>query len=305
MASVTVNEDASGGVIRGILLMILAGFMFSLLDATAKFLGPYMHPLEISWLRFVTHVLVVFLIFRVWERPSQLKVNDPKMQILRGLCMCGSTGFNFAAVQYLQLTEAAAIMFAAPLVVTALSGPLLGEWAGWRRWAAVIVGFLGVALVTRPGFGEVHWAVLLSFGAMLSYALYILLTRRLGSSEETGTLLIWPGFVGVALFAPLAAPVFEVPALPLWPIVLLMGVFGAYGHYVLILAHKLATPNVLAPFAYTQMIWMIVLGFVLFGDLPDVWTMAGTAIVAASGLYILHRERVRSLEASVRDPAVQ
>jgi drug/metabolite transporter (DMT)-like permease len=194
-------------------------------------------------------------------------------------------------------------MFAAPLLVTALSGPLLGEWAGPRRWAAVAIGFVGVLLVTRPGVGEAHWAVFLSLGAMLSYTFYIIMTRRLGASESMTTLLVWPGFVGVGLFAPFAVPAFVVPELALLPLVLLLGVLGALGHHVLIAAHKLASPNVLAPFAYTQMVWMVILGYLLFNDLPDVWTLAGSSIIGASGLYILHRERIRAKAARPAEAA--
>lgn len=304
MASITAGFETSGSTIRGILLMMLAVFMFSCLDATAKWLGQFMPALEITWLRFVTHVILICLILRVWHRPSVVMPRDVPMQTLRALFMCGATGFNFAAVQYLQLAQAVAIMFAAPLLVTALSGPFLGEWAGPRRWAAVIVGFLGVLLVTRPGFGDVHWAVLLSFGAMLSYTCYIILTRRLGASETSATLLIWPGFVGSAFYAPFALTGFVVPEAAVWLAVPLLGVFGAFGHYVLIVAHKMATPNVLSPFIYTQMVWMILIGFVMFGDVPDAFTLAGTVIIAGSGLYILHRERMKA-KALLADPAVQ
>lgn len=306
MASITAGGEATGATLRGILLMTLAVFMFSCLDATAKWLGQTMPPLELTWLRFFTHVILLFLLLRAWQRIEMLKPANIPMQTLRALCMCGATGFNFAALQYLQLAQTVAIMFAAPLLVTALSGPILGEWAGPRRWAAVIVGFVGVVLVTRPGVGEVHWAMALSFAAMTSYTFYILLTRRLGASESSTTLLMWPALVGSVGFAPLALSDFVRPEpATLWLLVPLLGVFGAFGHYVLIIAHKLTSPNVLAPFAYTQMIWMILLGFVLFGDLPDGWTLAGTAIISASGLYILHRERLKAKEAARAEAAAR
>ncbi len=302
MASTYAGTDEAGSVLKGIALMVLAVFMFSCLDATVKYLVQYLPALEVIWLRFLIHTLLILLLLRVWARPSMLVPRNIPMQTLRALFMCGATGFNFAALQYLQLAQTVAIMFAAPLLVTALSGPFLGEWAGPRRWAAVVVGFLGVLLVTRPGFAEVHWAVFLSFGAMVSYTFYIIMTRRLGGSETSTTLLVWPGFVGIGFYAPAALPVLQMPDPSLWVLVLCLGVFGAFGHYVLIVAHKLATPNVLAPFLYTQMFWMVLLGFVVFGDLPDLWTLAGSLIIGGSGLYILHRERLKAKEAAAATP---
>lgn len=305
MAVTGAPAESALETLKGIALMTLAVVMFALLDATAKFLGQYIPAIEAAWFRFATHVLLVFLVLRGWRHVRRFKPNNLRLQTLRGLAMCAATGFNFAALQYLQLAQAVAIMFAAPLLVTALAGPILGEWAGWRRWAAVAVGFVGVLITTRPGVADVHWAVGLSVCSMVGYAFYLLLTRRLGGSENTASLLMWPGVIGTVVFLPIAAPVYEQPEPWLWALLPLLGVFGAFGHFILILAHKKAPASVLAPFTYTQMIWMIVLGYVIFGDVPDLWTVAGSVIIAGSGLYILHRERVRGRPVTLNDPAVQ
>jgi drug/metabolite transporter (DMT)-like permease len=267
--------------------------LFSGLDATAKFLLATLPATEIAFLRYLGHVVLLLVLFRVWTRTNPFRAANYPMQILRGLTVLGSTAFNFAALRYLQLAETASIMFAGPLLVTLLAGPLLGEWPGIRRTVAAGVGFLGVLIIMRPGLGGMHWAALYSLAAMVSYAFYAILTRHMGRSESSEALLMWSGLVGVAGLAPLALPDFVMPEPVYWLFVPLMGAFGLFGHYALTVAFKLAPAPVLAPFSYAQMIWMLLLGYILFGDIPDVWTFVGAAVIIGSGLYVLHRERVR------------
>jgi drug/metabolite transporter (DMT)-like permease len=216
------------------------------------------------------------------------------LQAGRSLLLLASTALNFIALQYLQLTETVSIMFATPLLVALLAGPLLGEWAGPRRLAAIGVGFLGVLVVTRPGFG-LHPAAFLSLTGAVCYALYSIATRVLAGSDSSATTMFYSGLAGVLLVAPVVPWVWSVPASGLvWLMMIVLGAMGAFGHWLLILAHARAPAPVLAPFIYTQIIWMIALGFLVFGDLPDGWTLAGSAIVIASGLYLLYRERVRA-----------
>ena len=196
-------------------------------------------------------------------------------------------------------------MFAGPLVVTALAGPVLGERVGPRRWTAVVIGFIGVLVVTRPGTGAMHWAALLSMCAMLNYVGYALLTRRMNKTESAESLLMLSAVVGAVALLPVAPSAVTAPEGWQWALVVLMGAFGASGHYAMVVSHRIASASMLAPFIYTQMVWMITFGFVLFGDLPDAWTLIGTVIIAAAGLYILHRERVRAHEAATQEPAVQ
>jgi len=186
------------------------------------------------------------------------------------------------------------IMFATPLLVALLAGPLLGEWAGPRRLAAIGVGFIGILIVTRPGFG-LHPAALLSLTGAVCYALYSVATRVLAGYDSSATTMFYSGLAGVLLVTPIVPWVWSVPDSGLvWMMMIVVGACGAFGHWLLILAHARAPAPVLSPFIYTQIAWMIVLGFLLFGDLPDRWTLAGSAIVIASGLYLLYRERVRA-----------
>jgi len=283
--------------------MIFAVAMFSCLDATAKYLGQTMPSLEVVWLRYATHVLYLALFWRVWQDFTPFRTEKPLLQIGRGFTLLGATFFNFWALRYLQLAEAAAIMFASPLVVTALAGPLLGEKVGIRRWAAVCVGFVGVLIVTRPGTGAMHWAALLSVCAMLSYASYSILTRRMHRTESPSAMMMIAGMVGAVALAPVAPDAVANVEGWLWILALLTGAFGVIGHGALVMAHKVASASLLAPFVYTQMIWMILWGYLVFGDLPDAWTLLGTAVIASAGIYILHRERVRGQQLAAEHPA--
>ncbi|WP_420391692.1 DMT family transporter [Acuticoccus sp.] len=305
MTSPAATADAAGDTLRGILLMMFAVSMFACLDATAKWLGATMASVHIVWLRYATHVLLLMLFLRVWRDLSPFRTQHPFMQVLRGLTLLGSTFFNFWALQYLQLAETSAIMFAAPLLVTALAGPLLGEPVGVRRWAAVVVGFVGVLVVLRPGTDAMHWAAGLSVCGMACYAFYAVLTRRMHRTESSLNMLMLSAIVGVVVLLPVAPGAVAALEGWQWLLALLMGAFGATGHYALTVAHRIANASTLTPFIYTQMIWMILFGYAIFHQVPDAWTIAGTLIIAGAGLYILHRERVRAHAVASRDPVIR
>jgi drug/metabolite transporter (DMT)-like permease len=185
------------------------------------------------------------------------------------------------------------------LLVALLAGPLLGERVGPHRLAAIGVGFLGVLVITRPGLGTMHPAALLSVAGSVAYALYAITTRILASHDSSQTTMIYSGLAGVVLMTPLLPFVWTTPTSPLtWILLVATGAFGALGHWLLILAHARAPAPILSPFIYTQIVWMLALGYVLFGDWPDHWTLVGSGIVIASGLYLLYRERVRRLDSA-------
>jgi drug/metabolite transporter (DMT)-like permease len=176
--------------------------------------------------------------------------------------------------------------------VAALSGPILGEWVRWRRWTAIAVGFFGVLVVTRPGIGSFHPAALFSLTAAMLYALYSIMTRILARTDSNATTLFYSNIVGAVALVPALPFVWTTPSDTL--IIVLMvatGAVGSVGHYLLIAAHRLAPAAVLSPFIYTEIVLVIGLGFLVFGDLPTRWTLAGAAIVIGSGLYIFQRER--------------
>jgi drug/metabolite transporter (DMT)-like permease len=280
--------------LKAIGLMALATVAFAGLDATAKYLVVVAAlPVgEVVWLRFVAHV--VFSVVALWPfalTPS-FQSKKPGLQIARSLCMLGATGFNFVALEYLQLDQTITIFFLTPLLVALLAGPLLHEWVGWHRMMAIAVGFLGVVIVMRPGVSGIHWAMILSLGATLSYALYNIATRYLAEFDPPEVTQTYSPLAGLVLSAPFALLHWQWPQSPMtWLLLASLGVWGGLGHWLLILAHRIAPAPVLAPFTYLGLISMTGLGFFVFGDLPTLWTLGGGAVVILSGLYLLARER--------------
>ena len=278
--------------LTAIALMCGAVACFALLDTTAKYLNLYMATLQVVWARYTGAFLFPLIVSNPWNRPGLLRTGQPALQIGRSFLLLGSTMCNFLALRYLQLDEAIAIIFSTPFFVAALSGPILGEWVRWRRWTAIGVGFIGVLVVTRPGAGTFQPAALLSLAAALCYALYSIVTRTLARTDSNETTLFYSNLVGVVALMPVVPFVWTTPTDPL--VITLMvasGAMGSFGHYLLIAAHRLAPAAVLSPFIYTEIVQVIILGYLVFGDVPSRWTLVGCAIVVASGLYILHRER--------------
>ncbi len=280
--------------LAGIGLMCAALVCFSGLDASAKWLNQYVDPLQTVWARYAVSVVVVGLFVNHLTTPGVTRTVRPWLQAGRSVLLLLSTGLNFFALQHLQLAEAISIQFMTPFLVALLAGPILGERIGPRRMAAVSVGFLGVLVITRPGLGGLHPAAFLSALGAVCYALYGISTRILAAYDSSRTTMVYSGLAGVALMTPIVPFVWSAPPSGLgWAALVAVGAFGAVGHWLLILAHARAPAPILAPFIYTQIVWMIALGWLVFGQLPDRWTIGGAGIVVASGLYLLYRERVR------------
>ncbi len=288
--------------LHGIGLMALALLCFSCLDTTAKWLTTQIGPIPTTYARYFMSVLLVLAVINPWTQPGVLATRKPWMQWARSLLLFGATILNFFAMQHLQLTQTMSIMFLAPLIVALLSGPILGEWVGTRRMVAIAVGFSGILLVTRPGFGGIHPAAILSVAGTICYALYSILTRILAAHDSSSTTMVYSGLCGLLILTPFMPFYWQSPPTGFsWAMTIMLGAFGAGGHWLLIQAHKRAPAPVLSPFIYTQMLWMVLLGWLVFGDLPDGWTLAGASVVIASGLYLLHRERITGR--AVTEPA--
>ena len=276
----------------GIALMCGAVALFACLDTTAKYLNTQMDSLQVAWARYTSAFVLTLIVSNPLTHPRLLRTRSPKLQITRSLLLVGSTALNFLGLRWLQLDEALSIIFTFPLLVAIISGPMLGEWIGWRRWTAIGFGFVGVLLITRPGLGGMHAAALFTLGATFCYAFYAVITRIVSRVDSNQTSLFYANFIGALAMLPVIPFVWQPPVN--WVVVFLMvmiGVLGSTGHYFLIAGHKLAPASVLSPFVYTQLIWVIVLGYLVFGQVPNSWTIAGAAIVIASGLYLLYRER--------------
>ena len=283
---------------RGIYWMLLTTGLFTSLDATAKYLAQDYPVPQVLWARFSFHLLFVAA-FLGTRLSVTLRSERLGLQLLRSLLMLVTTGMFFFAVGSLPLADVVAIMFVGPLFVTALSVPLLGDYVGPRRWAAVAVGFLGALLVVRPGSGIMQGLAVLPVLAAFSHALYTITTRKLANHDRPMTTLFYTAALGAVVTTAIVPFFWVTPDVTGWLLMALLGVFGAAGHLTLIKALGYASPVVVAPLSYASLVWSIGMGFALFGDLPDGMTLLGAAVIAGSGLYVFHRERARS--ASVED----
>jgi drug/metabolite transporter (DMT)-like permease len=293
---------------RAILLMCLAVALFSCLDTAAKVLTTHM---DVSvtvavWARFIVQFLGLLLLvpaLGVMPPKALFHTNGLGLQLVRSTLMMATTAFNFLALQTLRLDQTITIVFLAPLVVALLAGPLLGEWVGWRRMLAILVGFLGVVIAVRPDAAGLDIGIVYSLLAMLAYALFMLLTRHMAPLDPPIVTLFYSMFVGTAALTPFALLNFTPPAGPYgWLLLASMGLLGGLGHWLFLHAYRLAPASSVAPFLYTQILSMVALGYLVFADLPDAWTITGAAIVAASGVYLLHRERVTRSHSAPQQP---
>lgn len=274
--------------------MCCAVVSFSCIDASGKFLIHHMDTLQVVWARYFFAAVLTLIFTNPITRPGLTRTRRPFLQVGRSALLLLSTILNLFALHWLQLDEVLSILFSTPLMVAALCVPLLGETVGWRRWAAIVVGFVGVLVVVRPGLGGMHPAALLSFGGAICYALYVVATRFLSRSDSSDTTQFYTNLVGAVAMCCVIPFVWTTPESAfIAGLMVLIGAFGGGGHYLLILAHRRAPASALAPFIYTQMVWTTALGFLVFGDLPHRWTIVGGLIVISSGLYLLHRETVR------------
>ncbi|MBW8617922.1 MAG: DMT family transporter [Hyphomicrobiales bacterium] len=275
----------------GIGLMCLTFLCFTGLDTTAKWLNHSIPTIQIVWARYSFSVVLVLLIINPKTKPGVLTTKKPLVQIIRSLLLLLSTLANFVALNYLQLAQTTTIALATPLLVSALSGPLLGESVPRDRFIAIGIGFLGVVSVARPGFGGIHPVAILSILGMCCYAGYALMTRFLVGHDQTETTLVYSGLVGAVILS-FGLPFFweSPPDLATWALMLSMGLYAAVGHFFLITAHRFAPAYVLSPFMYTQLGWMTLSGYLVFGDVPDSFTIAGGVIIVLSGLYLIFQE---------------
>ena len=290
--------EAARGRIEAIGLMIVALAIFSGLDTAAKYLVTRtgLPVVEVVWARFIGQfVLLLALVpaFGVMSARALFATSRLRLQLVRSVLMIATTAFNFLALEHLRLDQTITIVFLAPLVVALLAGPFLGEWVGWRRLAAILVGFAGILIAVRPGFAALHPAVGFAFLAMLVYALFILLTRYMGAFDPPLVTLFYSMFAGTLFAAPPALAGWVAPPDMLaWLLLVSLGILGGLGHYLFILAYRLAPASTVAPFLYLQLLTMVAFGFAVFGDVPDLWTLLGSAVIVGSGVYLLHRERV-------------
>jgi drug/metabolite transporter (DMT)-like permease len=284
----------------GIALMCVAVASLTFIDALSKYLVVSMDPLQVVWPRYTSAFVLAFVVWNPLSHPGLLVTKRPWLQLLRSIMMVGGTFLNVMALRFLQIDQTLSIIFSTPFLVAAMAGPLLGEWIGWRRWVAISIGFLGVLVVIRPGF-DMHPAALLSVATAVCYAIYGIITRLLSHTDSNETQLFYGNFIGTLATSATVWFVWITPeSLVIIALMVLIGAFGSVGHYLLIAAHRLAPASLISPFMYTQLVWAVILGYLIFNDLPSTWTLTGASIVIASGLYLVNRERKRHSNETVR-----
>jgi drug/metabolite transporter (DMT)-like permease len=273
--------------------MLLATGCFGCLDTMSKYLVAYYPAPALVWLRYVLQTLVMTAIFLPRMGLRLVRTTSRGVQILRGLMLVFSSVVFVVALNHMQIAEVASIVFLAPIMVALAGGPLLGERVGIRTWFALAGGFTGVLLIIRPGGNAFTWWALLPLGCAFLFAGYQILTRKLAGHDDPITTLFYPGLIAVLAIPPVfPGALSAVPAVPLHAALLAaIGILGAVGHFLLIRAHALAPATLLAPFGYTQLLVVLVLGWLVFGQLPDGIALTGIALIAGSGLGLIIASR--------------
>jgi drug/metabolite transporter (DMT)-like permease len=279
--------------LRGIALIIGATMFFSTSDAISKILGQRLPAIEISTVRYIVFVVMAAVLCRQsGTKPWRTRV--PGQQILRGAALVMSALCFIEALRHLPLADAASIGFVSPMLITALSVPMLREQVGIRRWSAIIVGFIGVLIVIRPGTGAFRPEALWVLASSSSWAVASCLTRKIAGTDTSQTTITWSAVTGLVICAVLAPFAWVAPGWGELGLCVILGILASTGQYLMVLAYRYAGAATLAPFSYVQLAWAVILGWLVWRTLPDAQTWAGTAIIVASGIYIVHRERVRA-----------
>ena len=276
--------------VRGILLILSSTIFLSVQDAFSKYLSKSLPGLEITWLRFMTFALLLSPV--ALRSPSVFRSSRPLMQVARGAGVTVSAVFFISSLRFLRIAEATATAFVAPIFVTALSILFLRERIGLRRWFATIIGLAGVLIIIRPGSGVFQLAALLPVISATGWANALVITRLIGGKDGVATTMVYTSLVGSLALMPLMPFVWVRPDWWQLSIAAAVGIFGMAGQTIVVFALRYARASVLAPFTYTQLVWAAILGFLVFGEIPDGWTFVGAAIIIFGGLYTAHRERL-------------
>src|SRR5690554_5144277 len=291
MASVVAPVESRANY--AITLVLVSQLVLLVLDVSAKWLSVGGMPTtEIIFMRYGMHLALLLVLFLPVTGRNLFISNNWKLEVLRGVCLLCTTGLNFLAMRYLPLTVTSAIQFSSPLIICAMSGPLLGETVGPRRWAAIAVGFIGILIIVRPGSEAFQLAALLSVGCAFFLALFSILTRKLAGVDSAQTQQFFVGVVPVILIAPVALTDWVWLSQPIsWLAFFVMGVAGLGGHFLNSVAHRYAPPATLAPFNYLSLLYLSIASWLIFNQPPDQLFIVGAAIIIASGLYIWLREK--------------
>jgi len=277
---------------KAIIFNLLAWVMLPIMDGFAKYLSAELPVLQITWARYFFTVVFIFPLMLFFFKKYLVWTDKPKLQLIRGLILLTANISFFYSISVISLPKALTLAFVAPLVVTAFSPFFLGESVGYRRWAAVIIGFIGSLVVIRPGFLEINLASLAALGTGIMYGFYLIITRKLSTSDNPLLTLLLTGVVGAIIATTFMPFVWVSPTFNQWSIMAAIGLFACIGHLFIILSLKFADASKLAPFSYFEIITNIIIAYYFFGDFPDSWTFLGLFIIVFSGIYISRRENI-------------
>ncbi len=284
------REDRLG---LGVVIALIVFLFFTLIDTSAKWLALAGYPpMLVVFSRYFFHAAMSLVWFLPTEGWGMLRARRPDLQLWRTVFLAAGTIFNFFAVKYLPLSVTISIFFASPMLISLLSIPILGERIGSRRFAAIVVGFCGVLVITQPWSVSFQPAMLLSLAAVTCASLFFVMTRKLAGEDTNATSQIWSAGIATVALIPVAVAVWETPQTYLhWAIFIIAGLFGFFGHALMVVAYRYAEAVKLAPVVYSQIFYATALGWLVFGTVPTASTAVGAAIIIASGLYIWARER--------------
>ena len=277
---------------KAIIFNLLAWVMLPIMDGFAKYLSAELPVLQITWARYFFTVVFIFPLMLFFFKKYLVWTDKPKLQLIRGLILLTANISFFYSISVISLPKALTLAFVAPLVVTAFSPFFLGETVGYRRWAAVIIGFIGSLVVIRPGFLEINLASLAALGTGIMYGFYLIITRKLSTSDNPLLTLLLTGVVGAIIATTFMPFVWVSPTFNQWSIMAAIGLFACIGHLFIILSLKFADASKLAPFSYFEIITNMIIAYYFFGDFLDGWTFLGLFIIVFSGIYISRRENI-------------
>ena len=277
---------------KAVALNISAWMLLPVMDGMAKHLSTEIHFLEVVWGRYFFMVVISVPITFVFFKKHLSWPKNINIQLARSIFLFLSTILFFYAISVISLAESLTLAFVSPLIVTLLSAILLKEQVGYRRWTAVIIGFIGAIIVIRPGFNEISLATFAGLGTGIAYAFYVITTRKLSSIDSPLLTLIFTGLSGAIIISIIVPFVWITPNYTQWLFLIGLAAVGTLGHFFLILSLNFAEASKLAPFAYFEIVTNIIIGYYFFGDLPDRWIWIGLIIIVSSGVYITIREHL-------------
>lgn len=274
---------------RGIAFVLATTVLFVIHDAISKHVARYYPVTEVLWVRYLVHAAFMLAVFAPRMRLDLVRARRPVLQIVRALLLVGSSFAFMNGLRYLPLGDSTAIHFLSPLLLTALSAPLLGEKVEARNWLAVFLGFGGVLIIVRPGGAMLQLAALFPFLSACCSSFYQIITRKFRGSENPVTTHFITGLTGAVVTGLTWQSSWTMPTLPHALLMIGQGFAAGVGHYLLIEVFQRMGPAVAAPFTYTQLVWAMLFGLLLFGEIPDTGSILGSLIIVASGIYLARR----------------